>query len=70
MLLLHEFHRRKFMLPDKLKSRDRERLTKAAARAQQIADEGYIPEEEEDKPGKLHSPKPLPSPLQLHCIIG
>ena len=30
MLLLHEFHRRKFMLPDKLKAKDRERLNKAA----------------------------------------
>ena len=51
MLLLHEFHRRKFMTPDKLKSKDRERLTKAAARVQQMAEEGYIPEEE-DKPGR------------------
>lgn len=35
------------MLPDKLKAKDRDRLTKAAARTQQMADEGYIPEEEE-----------------------
>ena len=53
MLLLHEFHRRKFMVPDKLKSKDRERLTKAAARTQQMAEEGFIPEEEEDKQGAL-----------------
>ena len=33
MLLLHEFHRRKFMLPDKLKTKDRERLSKAALSA-------------------------------------
>ncbi len=56
MLLLHEFYRRKFMVPDKLRSKDRERLTKAAARTQQMAEEGYIPEED-DKPGKhLFSP--------------
>lgn len=51
MLLLHEFYRRKFLLPDKLKSKDREKLTKAAARVQQMAEEGYIPEEDEEKQG-------------------
>ena len=30
MLLAHEFHARKFMLPDKLSFRDRERLQRAA----------------------------------------
>ena len=50
MLLLHEFYKRKFMLPDKLKSKDRDRLAKEAARTQQMNEDGYIPEEE-DKPG-------------------
>lgn len=45
MLLLHEFYKRKFMLPDKLKAKDRERLTKEAAKAQQMA-------EDDDKAGK------------------
>ena len=54
MLLLHEFYRRKFMIPDKLRSKDRERLTKAAARAQQMAEDGYIHLPEEDE--KLGEP--------------
>lgn len=33
MLLLHEFHSKKFMLPDKLTNKERERLAKAAAAA-------------------------------------
>lgn len=78
MLLLHEFYRRKFMIPDKLRSKDRERLTKAAARAQQMAEEGYIPEED-DKPGKhvmfsLHYwhfvCMTAPSSLRAPCIAA
>lgn len=32
MLLLHEFYHRKFLLPDKMRSKDREQLVKAAKR--------------------------------------
>ena len=54
MLLLHEFYQRKFLLPDKLKARDRERLTKAAAKARQLTMEGDDGEEaQEEKPGQF-----------------
>ena len=46
MLLLHEFHARKFMLPDKLTGRDRERLAKEA-RSRAAADA----DEDEPQPG-------------------
>lgn len=35
MLLLHEFHARKFLLPDKLTARERERQNRRQAAAQQ-----------------------------------
>ena len=54
MLLLHEFYQRKFLLPDKLKAKDRERLTKAAAKARQLAMEGDVCEEaQEEKSGQF-----------------
>ena len=57
------------MVPDKLRSKDRERLTKAAARAHQMAEEGYIPEEDE-KPGKSfgHQVKSAESLPSTHCF--
>jgi DNA polymerase alpha subunit A len=38
MLLLHEFHSKKFMLPDKLTNKERERLAKAAAAGERGGD--------------------------------
>lgn len=40
MLLLHEFHSRKFLLPDKLTGRERERQNKRQAAAQGEDPEG------------------------------
>jgi len=51
MLLLHEFYQRKFLLPDKLKAKDRERLARAAAKARQLSVEGDE-DAEPEKPGE------------------
>jgi DNA polymerase alpha subunit A len=61
MLLLHEFHGRKFLLPDKLSGRERERQ----ARAQHAALHGDGGDEyEEVKAGASEaSSKPLQNPL-------
>ena len=48
MLLLHEFHARKFLLPDKLSARERERQAK---RAREAAGEDGPDDYEEVKPG-------------------
>ena len=63
MLLLHEFHRRKFLLPDKLRSKDREQLVKAAARAAQPG--GDFEEDADDKPGKPRLPASQPPSRKL-----
>jgi hypothetical protein len=47
MLLLHEFHRRKFLLPDKLSARERERQ----ARRQHAAEGGDDADFEAGRPG-------------------
>ena len=60
MLLLHEFHRQKFMLPDKMKSKDRERLTKAAAQVKREND-GEMDIDEPEKPGLYFIP---------HCAVA
>ena len=52
MLLLHEFHRQKFLLPDKLRAKDRERLAKAAAALVEPKSEDNV-EDEQEKPGIL-----------------
>ena len=41
MLLLHEFYRRKFLLPDKLGARERERQARHAHIAEHGDDEGF-----------------------------
>lgn len=41
MLLLHEFHRRKFLLPDKLGARERERQARRAHIAEHGDDEDF-----------------------------
>ena len=46
MLLLHEFHARKFLLPDKLSAKERERA--ARRRAQQGAGDGDMGGEADD----------------------
>ena len=52
MLLLHEFHRQKFLLPDKLRAKDRERLAKAAAALVEPKSEDNV-DDEQEKPGGL-----------------
>jgi hypothetical protein len=49
MLLLHEFHARKFLLPDKLSARERERQAKRLRDA--AGEEGGADAYEEPKPG-------------------
>ncbi len=48
MLLLHEFHRRKFLLPDKLSARERERQ----ARRQHAAEGGDDADFDAGRPGE------------------
>jgi len=49
-LLLHEFHNNKFLLPDKISQKDRERLEKISAAAGGIVD-GIEDDEENQRPG-------------------
>lgn len=56
MLLLHEFHRRKFLLPDKMRAAERERLAKAAAGGSGEAD------------GEANAPGEWMQPLSPHQV--
>ncbi len=60
MLLLHEFYARKFLLPDKLSGRERERLARRQHAAAH-ADDGEAFEEVKAGAPPLSSPQLVPS---------